>query len=147
MRVNQKLQFVAITSIPSVDSVPNGSAGRMPALPESRLDALCAAIADIMGRVLDIDAAALDLDAPHQRYGVDSILAVAIIERINTTLGLRLRSTDFFNFATIRELALHILEIQPEETEATLLDVFQRVAAGELDLEAANRLILEQGFE
>ena len=131
----------------------------------SRLDALCAAIADIMCRILEIDAADLDWDTPHQRYGVDSILAVAIIERINAALDLRLRSTDFFNFATIRELAKHILDMQPdpilpspeapapepravpEGTEAALLDVFQRVAAGELDLDAANRLILEQGFE
>lgn len=110
-----------------------------------------------MGQVLEIDAADLDWDAPHQRYGVDSILAVAIIERINAALDLRLRSTDFFNFATVRELADHILasrpapppepDTAPDSADAALLDVFQRVAAGEIDLDAANRLILEQGFE
>jgi acyl transferase domain-containing protein/D-arabinose 1-dehydrogenase-like Zn-dependent alcohol dehydrogenase/acyl carrier protein len=120
---------------------------------------LCSAIADIMAQILEINAAELDWDTPHQRYGVDSILALAIVERIDTGLNVRLRSTDFFNFATIRELALHILELQPAlplgpkpeaapaSSEAALLDVFQRVAAGEIDVEAANRLILQQGFE
>jgi acyl transferase domain-containing protein/NADPH:quinone reductase-like Zn-dependent oxidoreductase/acyl carrier protein/SAM-dependent methyltransferase len=121
------------------------------------IDALCATVADIMGQVLEIDAADLDWDAPHQRYGVDSILAVAIIERINAALEVRLRSTDFFNFATVRELADHILALRPApppepdtapgSADAALLDLFQRVAAGEIDLDAANRLILEQGFE
>jgi|HubBroStandDraft_1064217.scaffolds.fasta_scaffold00052_8 polyketide synthase PksN len=66
-------------------------------------------------------AAALDLpvdrvaaDAPFAEIGVDSIVAPEIAEGIADSLGITLRSTDLYNFATAEALARHIESRFPE---------------------------------
>ena len=60
--------------------------------------------------VLNIDDQAFDMDIPYTEFGVDSILAVEISDRINEQLSIQLRTTDLFNYATIRQLVDHILD-------------------------------------
>ena len=66
-------------------------------------------IKGIMAQVLEIDPAEFDPDAPHTDFGMDSILAVEIIDRLSEILAIRLKSTDMFNYSTIRKLAQHII--------------------------------------
>jgi acyl transferase domain-containing protein/acyl carrier protein/SAM-dependent methyltransferase len=65
-------------------------------------------IVDCLSGVLQIKQHEFGLDAPYMEFGVDSILAVEIIERLNEKLTIRLRTTDLFNYPTIRQLVAHI---------------------------------------
>jgi acyl transferase domain-containing protein/NADP-dependent 3-hydroxy acid dehydrogenase YdfG/acyl carrier protein/ubiquinone/menaquinone biosynthesis C-methylase UbiE len=70
-------------------------------------------LAQTVLRVLEIedDAKASEyLDQPFAELGVDSILALDIINAINKELSIDLRSTDLFSYPNIRALAAHILE-------------------------------------
>lgn len=67
-----------------------------------------AAIMDSLSEVLEVERERFDIDAPFTDFGVDSILAVEIIELINARLQMSLRSTDLFNYATIRQLTEYL---------------------------------------
>jgi acyl transferase domain-containing protein len=55
--------------------------------------------------VLELPEEEFGLDTPHSDFGVDSVFAVEIVERINAELDTELRPTDFFNYPTLRKLA------------------------------------------
>lgn len=57
---------------------------------------------------LKIAQAELDCDTPYKDYGIDSVMAVAVIDQINNALNIDLQGTDLFNHATIRMLANYI---------------------------------------
>ena len=63
---------------------------------------------------LDLEPDAIDPDAPFGDLGVDSIVAPQIAEDINRAAGISLRSTDLYNFATVRALTSHITENFPD---------------------------------
>jgi len=67
-------------------------------------------ILKILAEILEIDKIQLDPEKTHTDYGVDSILAIEIIDRINEELKIRLNSTDLFNYPTIKKLSSYILE-------------------------------------
>lgn len=74
-------------------------------------EAVAATILGSVASVLEIDQQEFDLDAPYTDFGVDSISAVDIINRINSDLSIQLKSTDLFNYSTIRKLIDHIIEM------------------------------------
>ncbi len=57
---------------------------------------------------LDLAPDAIDPETPFGDLGVDSIVAPQIAEDINKAAGISLRSTDLYNFATVRALSAHI---------------------------------------
>ena len=63
---------------------------------------------------LDLSPDAIDPETPFGDLGVDSIVAPQIAEDINRAAGISLRSTDLYNFATVRALATHITSRFPE---------------------------------
>ncbi|WP_053913131.1 SDR family NAD(P)-dependent oxidoreductase [Streptomyces sp. SCSIO 75703] len=69
-----------------------------------------AVVAGAMATVLEVPAEEFQPDVPHSDFGVDSVLAVEIVERINRELDTDLRPTDFFNYPTLRKLAEHVGE-------------------------------------
>ena len=71
------------------------------------------AIVDAMAGVLEIPAEEFGLDIPHTDLGVDSVLAVSIIDHVNQDLGIELKPTDFFNYATLRKLTDHVAQTVP----------------------------------
>jgi len=64
---------------------------------------------DDFASVLQLDRQAFDKDAPYTEFGVDSILSVEIIKRLNDKFAIELRTTDLFNYPTIRQLVDHIV--------------------------------------
>jgi polyketide synthase PksN len=70
--------------------------------------ALQARLAAIVAEVLCVDEDDIDPSAPYSDFGVDSILAVKLVEKVNETLDIELQVTDLFNFATVEALADHI---------------------------------------
>ncbi len=67
-------------------------------------------IAECLSLVLKIEAEAFDPDLPYSDFGVDSIFAIEIATQIGNRLAITLRTTDLFNYGTIRQLATHIVE-------------------------------------
>lgn len=65
-------------------------------------------VKETVSGVLQIDPKDLTFDASYTDIGVDSILAVEIINRINDRLNISLRTTDLFNYPNIRKLSEHI---------------------------------------
>ncbi|MBF0119062.1 MAG: SDR family NAD(P)-dependent oxidoreductase [Desulfobacterales bacterium] len=65
-------------------------------------------IIEIISTSLQINRIDLDKDTPYTDFGVDSILAVEIINKINKSLDVNLRTTDLFNYSTIKKLSDHI---------------------------------------
>jgi polyketide synthase PksN len=72
----------------------------------------------IVSEVLEIDPKELDPDVPHAEFGVDSILAVEMVNKIAAALSVELEVTDFFNYSTIRELSEHLVRKLGEVTES-----------------------------
>ena len=63
---------------------------------------------------LDMTPGDMDPETPFGDMGVDSIVAPQIAEDINRAVGITLRSTDLYNFSTIRSLAAHIAARFPD---------------------------------
>jgi polyketide synthase PksM len=75
-------------------------------------------ILSTLSEVLEVAPTGFDIDAAFTDFGVDSILAVEIVNRLNRSLGIVLRATDLFNFATIERLTAHIVSRFGQELEA-----------------------------
>jgi acyl transferase domain-containing protein/acyl carrier protein/SAM-dependent methyltransferase len=111
-------------------------------------------ILEILSQVLRIDESEFDREASFQDYGVDSLLAVEIIDKINERLGMNLRATDLFNFSTLEQLTAHAaderrrlspqppgqpLPMHSEETPG--LQWLRQLAAGELEVDEVDDLL------
>ncbi|MFC1617511.1 SDR family NAD(P)-dependent oxidoreductase, partial [Candidatus Margulisiibacteriota bacterium] len=78
-------------------------------------------IIDSISQVLKIDKDEFDINSPYTDFGVDSILAVEIINKINASLGIELRTTDLFNYSTIQKLTDYVTSTRPlSEVEGPL---------------------------
>ena len=65
-------------------------------------------IIETVSSVLQIDKYDIDPETPYSEFGVDSILAVSIINKLNENLKIDLQATDLFNYSTIRVLSEYI---------------------------------------
>lgn len=63
-----------------------------------------------LAEVLKLTLSEFDCSLPFTDFGIDSILAVEVIDKINEELGIELKSTDLFNYSTVSRLAEHIVE-------------------------------------
>ncbi|WP_432103582.1 SDR family NAD(P)-dependent oxidoreductase [Streptomyces sp. bgisy091] len=105
------------TAVPA-EVAPNAYAPQAPAAPPVAVvapepeaapwDRVREVVVEAMADVLEVPAAELGLDVPHSDFGVDSVLAVEIVDRINRDLGSDLKPTDFFSYATPRRLTDHV---------------------------------------
>ncbi|MCP4459372.1 MAG: SDR family NAD(P)-dependent oxidoreductase, partial [Cytophagales bacterium] len=68
--------------------------------------------------VLKLPSYKIDVDAPMEKYGIDSILAMNLTNQLEKTFG-SLSKTLFFEYQTIREMARYFIEIH-EPNSATL---------------------------
>jgi acyl transferase domain-containing protein/NAD(P)-dependent dehydrogenase (short-subunit alcohol dehydrogenase family)/acyl carrier protein/SAM-dependent methyltransferase len=91
---------------PRVIDVPRPAAPAPSRRPAGELET---AVAECICRVLNIPAQQYNADMPFMDMGVDSILAVDLINAINAELGLQLRATDMFHFSTPRALCAHLV--------------------------------------
>ncbi|MDG4810844.1 SDR family NAD(P)-dependent oxidoreductase [Micromonospora sp. WMMD1120] len=62
---------------------------------------------------LETDAAHLADDTPFAEYGVDSLIAAELVNRINDALGTGLRTPDLYAHITVGDLAAHVLRTHP----------------------------------
>ncbi|MGD6960812.1 SDR family NAD(P)-dependent oxidoreductase [Fictibacillus phosphorivorans] len=74
------------------------------------LDYIEESIIETLSLVLQMEKDTFGKDVPYTDYGVDSILAVEIINLINEKLRITLRTTDLFNYSSIKELTRYIIK-------------------------------------
>lgn len=61
-----------------------------------------------LARMMNLDAATIDLDKPVQRYGLDSAAAVELVVDLSEWIGVELEPTVVFEHRTIRSLSEHV---------------------------------------
>lgn len=76
--------------------VPGGEAGVLKCLTEA------------LQEVIYLDAGSMDTDRTFAEYGVNSVLTLEFVDKVNKRLGLALHTNDLFNYTTIKELAGYI---------------------------------------
>jgi acyl carrier protein len=59
-------------------------------------------------KVLGVRVQDIDLQKQFSEYGVDSVTGVELINSINASLGIVLRTTALFDYASVGELSRHI---------------------------------------
>ncbi|HEX8619040.1 MAG TPA: SDR family NAD(P)-dependent oxidoreductase, partial [Thermoanaerobaculia bacterium] len=64
----------------------------------------------ILAAVLRIDAAMIDADQPFSEFGLDSFLGVELIIAINKKYGTELSNIKVFDYPTVKELSLFLLQ-------------------------------------
>jgi acyl transferase domain-containing protein len=117
-----------------VDAVPvrrRGGAGFAGDSEREVLDLVRSTAAIVLGHDGN---AVLDVDQPLQEFGLDSLTAVELRNRIATATGLRLPPTVVFDHPTVAGLARHVHSLlapakRPEATEAELFADLARIEA------------------
>ena len=69
-------------------------------------------LVNLAAQVLEVEAAALDVDTELGEFGFDSIVMTTFAGRVNEALGLGLSPADFFEYSTLRQLSEHIGETE-----------------------------------
>ena len=109
---------------------------------DEKLNMLAQKLRHIVAAVIEVEAEKINPDCAYVDMGVDSILALEIISQANRELGVALRTTAVFDHATVNKLAAHIAAQQGGAVrQDALLEVFQQLHGGELDIHEADRLL------
>ncbi len=61
-----------------------------------------------IAELLETTREALDVRQPFSTYGLDSFLAVELITRLKSKLGVQIKATALFDYSTIHDLARHV---------------------------------------
>lgn len=77
--------------------------------------------------------------------GVDSVLAIEIVHKLNSTLAATLRNTDLFNYPTVRSLTNYLNESMAKQStvqlnnqsDSQMLSLFDGLWSGDIDVEQA----------
>ncbi|MGZ5581294.1 MAG: phosphopantetheine-binding protein, partial [Methylobacter sp.] len=131
----QEPREMAASSIPKPEPVD------MPEYDE-KLNILAQKLRHIVAAVIEVEAETINPDCAYVDMGVDSILALEIVSQANRELGSELRTTAVFDHATVNKLAAHIAaQHRGAAQQHDLLDVFQQLHSGSLDIHEADRLL------
>ena len=78
-------------------------------------------VSEAVRQVLQTEADELHSQATFESLGVDSILSLEIVDKLNAELPVKLRSTDLFNYATIAKLVERLVSLLTDEARQELL--------------------------
>ncbi|MDG4810843.1 SDR family NAD(P)-dependent oxidoreductase [Micromonospora sp. WMMD1120] len=78
------------------------------AAPAARPDGVGDRVAAVFADVLGLDPDTLDREVAHTDLGVDSVVAIQVVNRLNHDLGVALHPTDMFSHPTITALTAHV---------------------------------------
>ncbi len=82
----------------------------MAAPPEERHKVLQNCVREELAKVLGASPAKLDFDAPMISLGMDSLMAVALVNRIRSEVGVEVSPTKFMEGISISGMAAHVIE-------------------------------------
>jgi len=76
-------------------------------------------VLDALSATLKLDPSQIDPDQAFSDYGIDSILGVAFIERVNARFGLTLNTAIVFEYASVSRLAAHLVDAWQDRLHAS----------------------------
>jgi len=74
-------------------------------------------LAALVGQLLRIPPASIDMTARLERYGLDSVAAIGVTAELESYLGRELEPTLLYDFPTIRQLANHLTGAGTEKAQ------------------------------
>ena len=80
-------------------------------------------VVDQLSEALQMDSARIRNDAPFADYGVDSIVGVNLIRKINETLEIELETISLFEHSTVDQITQHIVTNWQQQITARLAQV------------------------
>jgi polyketide synthase PksN len=83
--------------------------------------------------VIKLSADRIEAEAPMEKYGIDSVLSMQLVNQLEKTFG-SLSKTLFFEYQNIRELAFYFVEAFKEKL-TTLFDINENTAKGTVENE------------
>jgi acyl transferase domain-containing protein/acyl carrier protein len=99
-------------SAPALRASPSATLGR-----QAQVEQL---LLEIVQELLKVAPGTIDLDLAVSDLGVDSIVAIDLVRRINQVLGCSLPTTRIFDFPSVRRLAGHLVEHHAAEVDVYL---------------------------
>ena len=90
----------------------------MKAISKTNLDDIKTKVKEVVANLLNDKSDSLDLDKSFLDLGINSVLAVELVEAVNQRLGIKLGIEVIFDYRGINELAKHILNQYGEECQA-----------------------------
>ncbi len=99
------------------------------------------AVLESLSATLKIAVDAIDADMAFSDYGIDSILGVAFIDRINDRFGIALNTAIVFEYSSVERLARHLMTSHAPQAEvaaqAAAVDPAPRAAAAPISMPAS----------
>ena len=112
-----------------------------------KVESVAQRLGQIVAEVIELGPDEVNPDSTYSNMGIDSIVAIEIINQVNQTLNITLRTTALFDHATVNQLASYIvarhgdsIPMSPNEDTA-LLAVFEQLHQGGLDARTADSLL------
>ena len=104
------------TEIAAAERVPEREQSPDRAAPNR--EAVRKLVISLIDQILQLPAGVLDTSSPFTEFGIDSIGGVVLINEVNRRLGLELKPTVLFDYASVEKLATYISEhCRPVGTE------------------------------
>jgi acyl transferase domain-containing protein/7-keto-8-aminopelargonate synthetase-like enzyme/acyl carrier protein/2-polyprenyl-3-methyl-5-hydroxy-6-metoxy-1,4-benzoquinol methylase len=85
-------------------------------------------ILECVGKSLGMDTKKIDLESSFSEYGVDSIIGVELVNKVNQALGVQIRTTALFDYVNVKGLSDYIYDeygvkiSEPMGTEKTSVE-------------------------
>ncbi|HYQ15910.1 MAG TPA: beta-ketoacyl synthase N-terminal-like domain-containing protein, partial [Polyangiaceae bacterium] len=114
-----------VAQAPAVVAIPSVSKVVVPVVAppsEARCFELADTICEVVASVIGIDRREIGRDLSFSDFGVDSIMAVDIVERLGSALHVELRASDLFSYSSVNALAAHIAEAGAPAVPAAQLE-------------------------
>ncbi|WP_233603296.1 SDR family NAD(P)-dependent oxidoreductase [Pedobacter sp. KBW06] len=112
--IPRAVELITASSQPKESIAARSSSGQAPAKQETSklrsqgLDSLSEELIRIASETVKLPVEAFEDDRPFSEYGFDSILGTTLTKNINEALNILLKSTDIFNYPSIKELSEYI---------------------------------------
>ncbi len=105
-----------------------------------------AALTEMVADALYLDCAGIDEETSFTELGLDSILAVELVKKINERFGIDLRATRLYDYTNIRDLSAYLAgagggAVEPPETPVSVPAAAVPAAAGNAIPEKLKRLV------
>ncbi len=148
--VSQNVLLARCAGLPQPERAVTGNAA-LPAIDEDEWQQELVyqverSLRKLVADVIEVEPEQVDPKSSFADMGVDSLLATEIIDQINQAFAIQLRATELFNYANTHDLAVFVRGRCGESPDqARLLRIFERLYAGELELDEADRLLAEEG--
>lgn len=114
-------------------------------------EALAKTLAELLESVLYVEKGTVNYDRSFTELGLDSILAVEWINKINQIYHKKISSTKIYQYPTIEEFAKYLQTLlyetvskENDKAESNLNEVLRQVYEGEIDADSASELVVNK---